>query len=65
MIQNVLRHIGGIQPYGVVSLCLFGAVFVGVLLWALMQKKNHLDYMARVALDADSEQLQTGEKSHE
>jgi len=65
MIQNVLRHIGGIQPYGVVSLFLFGAVFVGVLLWALMQKKNHLDYMARVALDADSEQLQTGEKSHE
>jgi hypothetical protein len=65
MIQNILRHLGGIQQYGVVSLCLFGAVFIGVLLWALLQKKNHLDYMSRVALDTDSEKLQNGECSHE
>jgi cbb3-type cytochrome oxidase subunit 3 len=53
MIQNILRHLGGIEHYGVLSLCLFCAVFLGVLLWAFLQKKTHLDYMARVALDAD------------
>jgi hypothetical protein len=65
MIQNILRHLGGIQQYGIVSLCLFCAVFIGVLLWAFLQSKNHLEYMSRVALDADPEPLQTGEQSHE
>jgi len=65
MIQNILRHLGGIQHFGVVSLCLFCTVFVGVLFWAFLQKKTHLDYMARVALDAEAEPQQPGEQSHE
>jgi cbb3-type cytochrome oxidase subunit 3 len=65
MIQNILRHMGGIEHYGIVSLCLFGAVFIGVLLWAFLQKKSHLDYMARVALDQDAEPNFNRKNSHE
>jgi cbb3-type cytochrome oxidase subunit 3 len=57
MIQNILRHLGGIEHYGVLSLCLFSVIFVGVLVWAFLQKKSHLDYMSRVALDTDPEDL--------
>jgi hypothetical protein len=55
MIQNILSHLGGVEHFGIVSLCLFCSVFIGVLLWAFFQKKAHLDYMARVALDRESE----------
>jgi hypothetical protein len=65
MIQNILRHLGGIEHYGVFSLCLFCTIFVGVMVWALLQRKSHLDYMARVALDTDSEETSTGNPSHE
>ena len=65
MIQNILRHLGGIQNFGIVSLCLFGAVFMGVLLWAALQKKNHLEYMSRVALEAEPEPLPIKRHSHE
>jgi hypothetical protein len=53
MIQNILSHVGGVQHFGILSMCLFGAVFLGVLIWAFLQKKTHLDYMARVALDRE------------
>ena len=60
MIQNILSHLGGVEQYGVVSLCLFGTLFVGVLIWALVQKQGHLDRMSRVPLDTDTvEPLQT------
>jgi cbb3-type cytochrome oxidase subunit 3 len=65
MIQTILKNLGGIQNYGIISLCLFGTVFLGVLLWAFLQKKSHLDYMARVALDKEQEQPQTRKRSHE
>ena len=65
MIQNLLRHLGGIEHYGVVSLCLFGTIFLVVLLWTLFQKKSHLEYMSRVALDADQDQNQPQSDSHE
>jgi cbb3-type cytochrome oxidase subunit 3 len=60
MIQNILRHLGGIEQYGVVSLCLFGSIFIVVLVWAFAQKKSHLDYMARVALDTEADNSQKG-----
>ena len=64
MIQNVLRHFGGIERYGIVSLCLFCLVFTGVIVWACLQKRSHLDYMARVALDPETEDSNR-ENSHE
>ena len=65
MIQNILRHLGGIENYGIISLCLFGTVFIGVLIWAFVQKKSHLEYMARVALDPEIEKNHTGDLAHE
>ena len=65
MIQNILRHLGGIQHYGVISLCLFCTIFVGVLIWAFAQKQQHLDYMAGVVLDVEPEKNHTGESLHE
>jgi cbb3-type cytochrome oxidase subunit 3 len=65
MIQNILRHLGGVQHFGIISLCLFCTVFVGVLFWAFLQKKNHLDYMSRLSLDPEPDKTQTGEPSHE
>ena len=66
MIQNILRHMGGIEQYGIASLCLFVLVFTGVLVWAMLQKRSHLDYMAHVALDDQPEQdLQNGKHSHD
>jgi cbb3-type cytochrome oxidase subunit 3 len=65
MVHSVLKHLGRIQQYGIVSLCLFCSVFVGVLVWTLLQKKSHLDYMARLALDDEPEESQSGNHSHE
>jgi len=65
MIQNLLKHLGGIEHFGIVSLCLFCTVFVGVLFWAFVQKKNHLDYMARVALDPELEPTSAQKDLHE
>jgi cbb3-type cytochrome oxidase subunit 3 len=55
MIQNVIRALGGIDHYGVLSLLIFGAVFIGVLVWAATQRKAHLDHMARVPLELEPE----------
>lgn len=65
MIQNILKHLGGIEHFGIVSLCLFCLIFVGVLFWAFLQKKSHLDYMARVALDPESEESPARKERYE
>jgi len=55
MIQNVLRAIGGIGIYGVISICLFLVVFGGALIWALLLKKSFLKSMSALPLsDEDS-----------
>jgi len=65
MIHSLLKHLGGIQQYGIFSLCLFCAIFLGVLIWAFAQKKSHLVYMSRVALDGDLEHSENEKDSHE
>jgi len=65
MIHSLLKHLGGIQQYGIFSLCLFCAIFLGVLVWAFAQKKSHLEYMSRVALDRDQENSDIEKDSHE
>ncbi len=65
MIQNVLHTLGGIDCYGVVSLCLFSLIFAGVLLWALLQNRTHLDHMSRVPLEIETDESQNEENSHE
>ncbi len=65
MIQNILQQIGGIEHYDILSLCLFCAVFTGVVVWTFSQKKSHLDYMSRAALDHEPEEFQNGRNCHE
>jgi hypothetical protein len=55
MIKNVLTHIGGIGIYGVISICLFFAVFVGVLIWTIGLKKGYLNSMRQLPLDDAAE----------
>jgi hypothetical protein len=53
MIQNVLRDIGGVGIYGVISICLFFAVFTGALIWALTQKRATLNATSLLPLHDD------------
>ncbi|MCX8089314.1 MAG: CcoQ/FixQ family Cbb3-type cytochrome c oxidase assembly chaperone [Verrucomicrobiae bacterium] len=65
MIKAVLEHIGGIGVYGVISILLFFAVFVGVLLRVARMKRAHTDAMAALPLhDGETPQPQPG-PSHE
>ena len=51
MIKNVLTNIGGIGIYGVVSICLFFAVFTGMCFWALRMKKSFTKTMGDLPLN--------------
>lgn len=53
MIQNVLRDIGGIGLYGVISVCLFFTVFSIALVRACLLKKSFLNSMSALPLDDD------------
>ena len=64
MVHSILRYLGGIQQYGVVSMCLFCLVFGGVIIRAFLLKKGHLDYMARVALDESGPESHPSTPSH-
>jgi cbb3-type cytochrome oxidase subunit 3 len=54
MIQNVLQHLGGIERYGILSLCLFFLLFILLMVWAFSLRKPHLERMARLPLNEDS-----------
>ena len=64
MIKSILTQIGGIENYGIISLCLFVFVFVGMLIWTLTLKKAHLDNMAAVPLEPLPKDL-NAKKTHE
>lgn len=51
MIQNVLRAIGGVGMYGVISVCLFFTVFSTAVIWALIQKRSLLNSLSAIPLD--------------
>ena len=53
MIQNVLTGIDGVGLYGVISICIFVAVFLGVVLWVLRLKKPYLKTMRELPLTDD------------
>jgi hypothetical protein len=55
MIENVMHSIGGMSMYGVLSSCLFIAVFVGVLVWTISLRQPYLKTMRELPLDGDSE----------
>ncbi len=67
MIHNVLRTLGGIEQYGMLSLGLFSFIFVCVFAWACLLRKGHLDRMSRLPLEAETETepLSRRKESHE
>jgi hypothetical protein len=67
MIQNVLQHLGGIENYGILSICLFFACFLGIVAWAVCLRRPYLDHMARLPLEGDAETMNSskGVISHE
>jgi len=64
MIKSILVKIGGIEHYGIISICLFLFVFVGMLIWAFSLKKSYLKNMAAAALDPEPEDIQS-KQAHE
>jgi hypothetical protein len=66
MIKNVVSDIGGVGIYGVISICLFFAVFSGALIRALCLKKPFLNAMGALPLHDESQPAPVkGEDRHE
>ena len=63
MIKNVLSSIGGVEVYGVISICLFFAVFSVAVVLALRMKKSVAQRMGALPLEDDQPVKQ--EISHE
>ena len=53
MIQNVLSRLGGVEAYGIISICVFFATFLGVLAWAVGLKPSYLNTMRELPLAED------------
>lgn len=53
MIKKVLEHIGGIENYGIISILIFFACFLGVVVWALTRKRNYVEHMKNLPLAED------------
>lgn len=65
MIQNVLRDIGGIGLYGVISVCLFFLVFSAAVIRAFLLKKPFLKSMSALPLDDGQPAPTKGISQHE
>jgi hypothetical protein len=66
MIRNVLTDIGGIGPYGVISVCLFFLVFSGAVVWAFLLRKPYVQAQSQLPLEDGSLEIpQKGNPDHE
>lgn len=54
MFQNILRHLGGVANYGVISICLFFVVFSVALIWTFTRKRSEIEIVERLPLTEDS-----------
>ena len=54
MIQNVIRDMGGIGIFGVISVCLFFSVFVSAAIFAFSRRKALCERMGALPLDDGS-----------
>ncbi len=63
MIKNVLSTLGGVENFGIVSICLFFTVFITAVLWALFQRKSLVQQMAMLPLDGG--ELKKGDSRRE
>ena len=53
MIENVMNSMGGVEMFGIISICLFFGFFTGMLLWAASLKKSYLKSMCELPLDGE------------
>ena len=60
MIQNVIREMGGIAAFGIISVCLFFAVFTAASLYAFLQRKAFCDKMCALPLEDGSREAEGG-----
>ena len=54
MIQNVVREMGGIATFGIISVCLFFVVFGTALIWACLQRASLCEKMRALPLEDGS-----------
>jgi hypothetical protein len=54
MIENVMHKLGGVNAFGIFTICLFFAFFIGMLLYAACLKKSYLKTMCELPLQDDS-----------
>ena len=45
---------GGVGVYGIISICLFFAIFTGVLVWTICLKKPYLKAMRELPLESSA-----------
>lgn len=64
MIKNVLTSIGGVEAYGIISICLFFIVFTTAMVWSMTLKKPFLKEMGSLPLDEPNDSKKQ-EDSHE
>jgi hypothetical protein len=50
MMERIVTKIGGIEGFGVISICLFFVVFTSALVWAFCQKKTFIAEMESLPL---------------
>jgi cytochrome c oxidase cbb3-type subunit 4 len=65
MIKDTLQNIGGVGLYGIISICLFFAVFTGMLIWVLLLKKNYVKEMSELPLQDDPDAEHSPDKTSE
>jgi hypothetical protein len=57
MIRNITTHMGGIEIYGIISVCLFFTVFTASIIWALLQKKATLNALSALPLENEKGEI--------
>lgn len=51
IVHSILREAQSVNSYGLFSFILFFGFFIGVLIWAFLLKKKHLNHMGGLPLD--------------
>ena len=59
MIHKFIESVGGIGAFGTISVCLFGIVFTGALIWAACLKSSFLRSMSALPLEDETVQSLT------
>ena len=54
MYKDVLRSITDIELLPVIALVAFVVFFTGLLIWAFVQRKEHVEHMAQLPLEEEN-----------